>query len=36
MSSFGAVLRQYRERARLSQLGLARVSGVNASIITRF
>ena len=36
MSSFGALLRQYRERARLSQLGLARISGVHASIINRF
>lgn len=36
MSSFGAALRRYRERAGLSQLGLAKVSGVHASIINRF
>ena len=36
MRSFGAVLRQYRECARLSQLGLARISGVHVSIINRF
>jgi transcriptional regulator with XRE-family HTH domain len=36
MSDFGEVLRRWRERARLSQLALARLSGVHASIINRF
>ena len=36
MESFGAVLQGYRQRTGLSQLALARVSGVHASIINRF
>jgi transcriptional regulator with XRE-family HTH domain len=36
MESFGDVLRRYRERSNLSQLGLAKRSGVHASIINRF
>jgi transcriptional regulator with XRE-family HTH domain len=36
METFGAVLRRFRQRARLSQLALAKISGVHASIINRF
>ncbi|MGH2411292.1 MAG: helix-turn-helix transcriptional regulator [Chloroflexota bacterium] len=34
-SSFGALLRGYRERAGLAQNGLARVSGVNVGTVNR-
>lgn len=36
MQSFGELLRTYRERQGLSQLALAKRSGVHASIINRF
>lgn len=36
METFGAVLQRFRRRARLSQLALAKISGVHASIINRF
>lgn len=36
MTTFGAVLHRFRQRTALSQLALARISGVHASIINRF
>jgi transcriptional regulator with XRE-family HTH domain len=36
METFGTVLAAYRTRQGLSQLGLAKISGVHASIINRF
>ena len=36
METFGMVLQGYRRRAAISQLALAKISGVHASIINRF
>jgi transcriptional regulator with XRE-family HTH domain len=36
MDTFGAVLQGYRRRAGISQLALAKISNVHASIINRF